>query len=120
MAAQTAGEKCMRKLLISASLSLAGLLLIGLSARTQPVATHHQSGQQSRQEAKSISGKVISITGPSLAVEVDEGGTAHTMKFLVDKNTQVQAQVKVGTKVTVAYQVMEDGENLALNVVVQA
>jgi hypothetical protein len=42
------------------------------------------------------------------------------MKFLVDKNTQVQAQVKVGTKVTVAYQVMEDGENLALNVVVQA
>jgi hypothetical protein len=55
-----------------------------------------------------------------LAVEVDEGGTAHTMKFLVDKNTQMQAQVKVGTKVTVAYQVMEDGENLALNVVVQA
>ena len=110
----------MRKLLISASLSLAGLLLIGVSARAQPIAMHHQSGQQSRQEAKSISGKVISITGPSLAVEVDEGGTAHTMKFLVDKNTQVQAQVKVGTKVTVAYQVMEDGENLALNVVVQA
>jgi carbonic anhydrase/acetyltransferase-like protein (isoleucine patch superfamily) len=42
------------------------------------------------------------------------------MQFVTDKNTKVEGQVHVGTTVTVAYQAVEGGENLALAITAQA
>lgn len=107
-----------RKLLIA--VSLAGVTLIGASARAQPIPTQ-ESGKQSEHATKSVAGKVTSIgnSGTSFSVEV-EGSSKQTMQFVVDKNTQVQGQVKVGTLVAVDYQPTASGQNLALNITVQS
>jgi hypothetical protein len=99
---------------------LAGLLVVGLHARAQPIYMQSDSGKQSEPATKSVSGKVTSIgnSGASFAVEV-EGSSKDTMEFLVNKNTQVQGQVKVGTLVAVEYQPTDQGENLAVSISVR-
>jgi hypothetical protein len=105
--------------------SLAGLLVLGLSARADST-LQNQSGQsdkKSQQQAlKSVSGKVAAIgsAGVSFTVEVAGGNSRKTMEFVVNKDTQVQGQVKAGTAVTVEYQAMENGQNLAVSVTAQA
>jgi hypothetical protein len=107
-----------RKLLFCTS--IATLLAIGLQARAQPSRVQSDSGKQSEPATKSVAGKVTSIgnSGASFAVEV-EGSSKDTMEFVVNKNTQVQGQVKVGTLVAVEYQPTEKGENLAVSISVR-
>jgi hypothetical protein len=107
-----------RKLLYH--VSLVGLLVTGLQARAQPIHTQSDSGKQSEPATKSVAGKVTSIgnAGTSFAVEV-EGSSKQAMEFLVNKNTQVQGQVKVGTLVAVNYQPTESGQNLAVSIAVR-
>ena len=107
-----------RKLLTT--VSLAGLILIGVSARAQPTRMQSDSGKQSERATKSVSGKVMSIgnSGTSFALEV-EGSSKETMEFVVGKDTEVQGQVKVGTLVAVEYQPTEKGENLAVSISVR-
>jgi hypothetical protein len=104
-----------RKLLYS--ISLASLLVIGLHARAQPIQTQSDSGKQSEPATKSVAGKVTSIgdSGTSFALEVD-GNNKQTMQFVVNKNTQLRGQVKVGTLVAVEYQPAEGGQNLAVTI----
>ena len=107
-----------RKLLFCTS--LAALLAIGLQVRAQPIHLQSDSGKQSEPATKSVTGKVTSVgnSGASFAVEV-EGSSKDTMEFVVNKNTQVQGQVKVGTLVAVEYQPTEKGENLAVSISVR-
>lgn len=103
-----------QKLLVTAALG--GMLWLGA-----PGVLHGQQAQQGQQQdqqsTKSINGKVTGITnqGHSFTVE-SEGANKQTMEFVVDKNTQVQGQVKVGTLVTVDYQPMQSGQNLCVRV----
>jgi len=111
----------MRKLLLSAS--LAGSLLLGGSSLVALAAGQAQTGKQTQQPTKSISGKVAAIgsEGRSFTLEVSGASTAQgTMEFVVDDNTQVQGRVKQGTAVTVEYMVMESGKNLAVIVTANA
>jgi hypothetical protein len=103
------------------AVSLAGLILMGASARAQPTRMQSDSGKQSEPATKSVAGKVTSIgnSGASFAVEV-EGSSKDTMEFVVNKNTHVQGQVKVGTLVAVEYQPSEKGENLAVSITVRS
>jgi hypothetical protein len=126
-----------RKILVTASLG--GLLSIGAPGMllgqqpkappgkpsqpgqqpSQPGQQPSQPGQQRQQQAtKSISGKVTDIgdQGHSFTLEADTGGS---MKFVVDRNTQVQGQVKVGMLVAVDYQATEDGQLLCVRVAPQ-
>jgi len=112
--------------------SLGGLLSIGAPGMllgqqpkappgkpSQPGQQPSQPGQQRQQQAtKSISGKVTDIgdQGHSFTLEADTGGS---MKFVVDRNTQVQGQVKVGMLVAVDYQATEDGQLLCVRVAPQ-
>jgi hypothetical protein len=109
-----------RTFLLCVFLSLVGLMLADVSARTQPVLTAPQSGQQSQQATKSVAGTVSSIGngGHSFALAVNQGDTQQTVQFVVDKDTQVQGQVKVGTAVMVEYVAMAD-QNVAKNITVQ-
>ena len=102
------------------AVSLAGLVLVGVSARAQPTRMQSDSGKQSEPATKSVAGKVTSIgnSGASFAVAV-EGSSKDTMEFLVNKNTQVQGQVKVGTLVAVEYQPTDKGKNLAVSISVR-
>lgn len=110
----------MRKFLLLASLSVFGFLLAGPLARTQPVPNIPQSGQQSQQETKSVSGMVSSIgnQGHSFALEVNQGAEKATLQFVVDQETRVQGHVKVGTAVTVEYVAMAE-QNVARTITVQ-
>lgn len=109
----------MRKILLSASLSLAGLIFMGVAAWTHPIPVQPQSGQSAA--TKSVAGKVTSIGdgGHSFALEANEGDTKQTIQFVVNDSTQVKGKVTVGTAVTVEYQAMESGENLARSVTAQ-
>jgi hypothetical protein len=61
-----------------------------------------------------VNGTVVSIgdKGRSFALEVNDGGKKQTLQFVVDQQTQVQGQVKVGTPVKVEYVAMAD-QNVA-------
>ena len=100
--------------------SFAGLILVGISARGQPTRMQSDLGKQSAPATKSVAGKVTSIgnSGASFAVEV-EGSSKDTMQFVVNKNTRLQGQVKIGTLVAVEYQPIESGENLAVSISVR-
>jgi len=104
----------MRTLLPLAFLSLVGLTSAAVSARTRPAPAAAQSAQQNQQERKSIEGTVISIgdKGRSFALETNDSGKKQTLQFVVDQETQVQGQVKVGTPVRVEYVAMAD-QNVA-------
>jgi len=110
---------------ILAGVSLAGLLLTGtpgrLQGRQNPPRQEpgRDPGQQTPQpEAKSVTGKVTDIgdQGHSFTVSATNG---QTMKFMVDKNTQVQGQVKIGTLVAVDYTPTADGQYLCVRVAAQ-
>ena len=117
-----------QKILVTASLG--GLLSIGTPGMllgqqpkpqpgkpSQPGQQPSQPGQQRQQRAtQSISGKVTDIGGHSFTLETDTGGS---MQFVVDKNTQVLGQVKVGMLVAVDYQATEDGQLLCVRVAPQ-
>lgn len=110
----------MRKFLLPASLFSAALMLAGTSARTQPIPTAPQAGEQSQEATKSVAGTVISIgdKGHSFALEVSQGGEKQTLQFVVDQETQVNGQVKVGTPVKVEY-VAKAEQNLAKSITPQ-
>jgi len=97
------------------SFSLAAALVLGLSPTRGYTQT--DSGNQSIPVTKSVAGKIISIadSGTSFKLEVD-GTDKETMEFVVNKKTQVQGQMKVGTLVAVDYEPVESGPNLALTV----
>jgi len=120
-----------RKILIG--ISLGGLLLAGAPGmlqgtqnppRPQPGQPGQQPGQQPpqeqppQQETKSVTGKVTDIgdQGHSFTVNSTDG---QTMKFMIDKNTQVQGHVKVGTTVAVDYAPAADGQFLCVRVAAQ-
>jgi hypothetical protein len=108
----------MHKILLTASLG--SMLLLS----TPVIEGQQAQGQQgpSQQATKSVTGKVSGIgdQGHSFTVDVNGGGAAaQSMKFVVDKNTQVQGQVKVGTPVMVDYQAMDGGQNLCVRVAAQ-
>ena len=104
-----------------AAVSLAGLILVGGSARAQPTSMQSDSGKQSEPATKSVTGKVTSVgnSGASFAVEV-EGASKQTMEFVVNTKTQVQGQVKIGSLVAVDYQPTDSGQNLAVTVSVRS
>jgi len=111
----------MRKILLSAS--LAGSLLLGGSGLVALAAGQAQTGKQTQQPTKSVSGKVAAIgaQGRSFTLEVSGESTAQgRMEFVVDDNTQVQGHGKQGTPVTVEYFVMESGKNVAVTVTANA
>jgi hypothetical protein len=97
--------------------SLAGLMLLGVSARANPAPAQSQDSQQSA-DAKTVSGKVASIGSDhkSFSLEVSGG---NTMQFLLDNNTQVQGSVTTGSTAIVQYQKTDDGKLLALTVAPQ-
>jgi hypothetical protein len=105
----------MKKLLLSGSLLLAWAMVLGPLARAEPdSAIPHpaipQAGQQSQQATQSVAGTVTSIEdgGRSFSLAVENGSDKKTIKFVLDKDSQVQGQVKVGTSVTVDYVAMAD------------
>jgi hypothetical protein len=116
------GEFMIRKLFVA--IAMAGLLSLGTPLSVHSVRAPSQSDpadKQERKATKSVSGKVTKIrnSGHSLSLQV-AGQDKSTMEFVVDRNTQVNGQVREGTDVTVEYQAMESGQNLAVSITAQA
>jgi len=106
------------------AVSVSGLMFLGMAAYANPISYTHQSepGKQSQQQTlKSVAGKIASIEsgGKTFKLAVS-GENEKTMDFVLDKNTKVEGQVHEGTAVTVEYQAMENGQNLAVSVTAEA
>ena len=113
----------MRKILCC--LALAGLFLgaetVVQAQQQSQTGKQGQPGQQTQAATKSVSGKVTSIgdQGKSFDVEVSNGSDKQTLKFVVDKNTEVEGHVAPGTMVLVEYQPGDGGQNLCVKVSAQ-
>lgn len=114
-------QKMTRQLLLC--VTLAGVSLLGIPASSQQAPNQpSEKGAQQQAATKSVSGTVASIGngGHSFTLEVTDGSNGkRTMDFVMGKTTQVQGQVKTGTPVTVQYQAMETGENVAVTITAQ-
>ena len=108
-----------RKLLVVAS--LLGLLTLGTGTAVRTASGQDPSEKREHQASKTVSGKVASIGngGHSFSLEVN-GESKSRMDFVVDKNTQVNGQVREGTAVTVEYQALANGQNLAVSITANA
>jgi len=111
-----------RKLFVS--VAIAGLMSLGTALSVRSVQAQSQpdrSEKQAQKATKSISGKITNIGNGGHSFTLEVGGENNkTMDFVVDKNTQVNGQVKQGTAVTVEYQAMESGQNLAVTITANA
>jgi hypothetical protein len=107
-----------QKVLFSASLGC--FLLLGVPPRAGPASLQSQSKQRADQ-TKSVSGKVTSIGNDktTFSMEVNGDDSKGTIQFVLDKNTQVEGRVAVGTDAVVQYQPTDDGKNLALSIAPQ-
>jgi hypothetical protein len=107
-----------------AAVSASGLLVLGIATFANPIPRAQQSepGKQSQQQPlKSVAGKVASIESGGKTFKLTVSGeNEKTMDFVLDKNTKVEGQVHEGTAVTVEYQAMENGQNLAVSVTAEA
>jgi hypothetical protein len=110
----------MKKLLLS--VSLGALLLTFAAVTTHPAQAQTAPAQKPTAATQTVSGKVTAIgnSGRSFALDVAQGSDAKTMQFVLGSDTKVEGKVSVGTMVTVAYQAMEGGQNVALAVTAQA
>jgi hypothetical protein len=114
-----------RKLFVG--VAIVGLMSLSVALSEYSVHAQSQSDRSDKQEqkaSKSVSGKVLKVgnSGHSLSVEVagENKNSTEFVEFVVDKNTKVNGQVKEGTAVTVEYQAMESGQNLAVSITAQA
>jgi hypothetical protein len=69
-------------------------------------------------EHGSVSGKISGIGDASFSVEVKKSQDPVTLQFLIDDTTKVEGRLEVGSMATVDYRT-DDGNNIALHVVVQ-
>lgn len=106
---------------IFTGVAVAGLLSMGTAISVLPASASQAAAKQEQQSTKSVSGKVSNIGngGHSFSLEVT-GENKNTMNFVVDKNTQVNGQVREGTTVTVEYHPDDNGQNVAVSVTAQA
>jgi hypothetical protein len=105
---------------ICAGASLAGLLTLGAGTAVRTANAQDPADKQEQQASKTISGKVSAIGNGGHSFSLEVGENKNTMNFVVDKNTQVNGQVREGTAVTVQYQAMANGQNLAVSITAQA
>jgi len=101
------------KLLSGAFLAI---LLVAVTAHTQPLPPQSQAGQQ-QEQTKSVTGKVTTVEtgGKAFSMEITQGSNKRTMQFVLDKNTVVQGHVGAGTTATVEY-TQNGGQFVALNI----
>jgi hypothetical protein len=80
----------------------------------------HSDFLKSRESAEhgSVSGKISAIGDASFSVDVRKSQDVVTLQFLIDDATKVEGRLEVGTMATVDYRT-DDGNNIALHVVVQ-
>jgi hypothetical protein len=106
---------------ILAAVSLSGLLLgAPVVLNAQQTQEPQDKQQQTPQSIKSISGKILDIGDQGRSFTLDTGtGDKQPLKFIVDKNTRVQGQVKIGTLVAVDYQATDNGELVCVRVAAQ-
>jgi hypothetical protein len=105
---------------ICAGASLAGLLTLGAGTAVRTANAQDPADKQEQQASKTISGKVSAIGNGGHSFSLEVGENKNTMNFVVDKNTQVNGQVREGTAVTVQYQAMANGQTLAVSITAQA
>ena len=112
-----------RKMLLGAALAGTTLLTLSVIAQQYPQQppAQSQTEQQPAAAAKTITGKISAIGngGHSFTLQLSQNGSDKgTMDFVLDNKTQVQGQVRVGTPVTVTYQIAQ-GQNVAVSVTAQ-
>jgi len=112
----------LRKILVSSALA-AVMACPGMFAANLPAPQPQNQQQQQQAQAKTVSGTVTGIGSDrkSFTMDVSQQNSpkAKKMNFYIDRNTQVEGRVGVGTKALVQYEPTNDGRNLAIDVTPQ-
>lgn len=116
---------CKSRVVYSALASLILVPAVWALPKTHNPVTFGFSGEQAASQAQSVSGKVASVEKTSFTLAIGAGTSNHgqqfqetapkTMQFLVDKNTTIDGQLKVGAAADVTYRV-DNGQNVAISV----
>jgi len=113
----------LRKVLLSSALAVV-LATPGMFAAKLPAPQSQNQQQQHQAQSKTVSGTVSAIGSDrkSFTLDVNQQNSSKPKKmdFYIDRQTQVEGRVGVGTKALVQYQPTDDGRNLALDVTPQA
>lgn len=107
----------------------AGLLAASLAALPLYAASIPQQGkaipaQTMRHEAatanQTTSGKIADVTSSGFTLEVSQGATKQTVRFVTDSNTKVKGKLEAGMTASVEYYTDTNGRNVATTVVVES
>ena len=116
-------SKC--RVVFSALASLILVPAVWALPKTHNPVTFGVSSEQAASEAQSVSGKIASVEKTSFTLTIGtrtsnngqqfQESAPKTMQFLVDKNTTIDGQLKVGASADVTYRV-DNGQNVAISV----
>jgi hypothetical protein len=113
----------LRKMIVGSALAVV-MACPGMFAAKLPAPQSQNQQQQPQAQAKKVSGTVTAIGSDrkSFTMDVNQQNSSKPakMNFYIDRNTQVEGRVGVGTKALVQYQPTNDGRNLAIDVTPQA
>lgn len=110
-----------QKFLLAAALTGAAFLAFPAFSQQAPNPPS-QNSRAPQQSTKQVTGTIAAIGngGHSFTLEITDGTNGkRTMDFVMGKDTQVQGKVHTGTPVTVEYQAMATGENVAVTITAQ-
>src|ERR1700726_2111190 len=93
---------------------------LSVAISSDALASHPHSLLKSKEttEPAPVSGKISAIGDASFSVDVKKSQDLVTLQFLIDETTKVEGRLEVGSAATVDYRT-DDGNNIALHVVVQ-
>lgn len=101
--------------------SLAGLAVYAAQTPQQqqqpPSQTQRQSPSASSQTA---SGKIGAVASDGFTLEVNQGSSTQTLRFVTDSNTKVKGKLEAGATAAVEYTTDGNGRNVAQTIVVES
>ena len=113
----------MIRTILRAGLLAASLAAISVYAAQAPQQTQPQSqeGKQAPSSAsQTASGKIGAVASDGFTLEVNQGSSTQTLRFVTDSNTKVKGKLSAGATAAVEYTTDGNGRNVATTVVVES
>jgi hypothetical protein len=105
----------------------AGLLAALLAALPVYAATVSRQASPSHEQKRDVasatqtaSGKIAAVASDGFTLEVSEGTTSQTLRFVTDSNTKMRGKLQQGSTASVEYYTDNSGRNVATTVVVES
>lgn len=108
--------------ILRAGLLAASLAALSVYAAPVPRQTSPSQGQKHdlASASQTASGKIAAVASDGFTLEVSQGATSQTLRFVTDAKTKVKGKLQEGSTASVEYYTDNNGRNVATTVVVEA